>query len=64
MTARRHEMTKELNDGNAVAAIIVIAKVPSVHERAVPLAMAKNIHENSYACHEIKLFKVSNPNCP
>ena len=39
MAARRHEMTEELNDGNAVADINVIAKVPSVHERAVPLAL-------------------------
>ena len=39
MAARRHEMTEELNDGNAVADINVIAKVPSVHECAVPLAL-------------------------
>ena len=38
-TARRHEMTEELNGSNAVASINVIAKVPSVHERAVSLAL-------------------------
>ena len=32
-------MTEELNDSNAVAAINIIAKVPSVHERAVSLAL-------------------------
>ena len=39
MTARRHEITEELNDGNVVAAFKVIAKVSSVHERTVPLAL-------------------------
>ena len=39
MTARRHEMDEELNDGNAVAAINVVAKVYSIHKHAVPLAL-------------------------
>ena len=36
-------MTKELNDINAVAAINVIAKVPSAHDRAVSLALLESL---------------------
>ena len=47
-------MAEELNDSNAVADINVIAKAPSVHERAVPLALLEGFRSptDRNLCHK------------